>query len=133
MRGAPLDGADGLGRCEPHVDLRVDGVGVVVIALVTATGGGTIRDLLRAALERAGFEVSTAGAEGRYPAVDLEVLDDPSVAEIAFIVADEYQGRGIGTLLLAIMWLTAFRAGAESIVGYVLAENRQALSTLGNE
>jgi RimJ/RimL family protein N-acetyltransferase len=52
----------------------------------------------------------------------------PAEAEISFIVLDEDQGRGIGTLLLAIMWLTAFRAGAESIVGYVLPDNRQAAS-----
>lgn len=51
---------------------------------------------------------------------------DSAEAEISFIVLDEEQGRGIGTLLLAIMWLTAFRAGAETIVGYVLPENRQA-------
>lgn len=54
----------------------------------------------------------------------------PAEAEISFIVLDDDQGRGIGTLLLAIMWLTAFRAGAESIVGYVLAENRQAAGWL---
>lgn len=52
--------------------------------------------------------------------------DNPAEAEISLIVLDAEQGRGIGTLLLAIMWLTAFRAGAESMVGYVLAENRQA-------
>lgn len=54
-----------------------------------------------------------------------DTSDSPE-AEISLIVLDDEQGRGIGTLLLAIMWLTAFRAGAESIVGYVLAENRQA-------
>jgi len=52
--------------------------------------------------------------------------DNPAEAEISLIVLDAEQGRGIGTLLLALMWLTAFRAGAESMVGYVLAENRQA-------
>lgn len=50
----------------------------------------------------------------------------PAEAEISFIVLDADQHRGIGTLLLALMWLTAFRAGAETLVGYVLAENRQA-------
>ncbi len=54
-----------------------------------------------------------------------ETPDSPE-AEISLIVLDAEQGRGIGTLLLAIMWLTALRAGAESIVGYVLAGNRQA-------
>lgn len=52
--------------------------------------------------------------------------ENPAEAEISLIILDAEQGRGIGTLLLAIMWLTAFRAGAESMVGYVLAENRQA-------
>ena len=50
----------------------------------------------------------------------------PAEAEISFIVLDAEQGRGIGTLLLALMWLTAFRAGVEVMVGHVLAENRQA-------
>lgn len=54
------------------------------------------------------------------------VARDSAEAEISFIVLDDDQGRGIGTLLLAIMWLTAFRAGAESIVGYVHPENRKA-------
>ncbi|MES2922966.1 MAG: GNAT family N-acetyltransferase [Verrucomicrobiota bacterium] len=52
--------------------------------------------------------------------------DHPAEVEISLIVLDAEQSRGIGTLLLAIMWLTAFRAGAESMVGYVLTENRQA-------
>lgn len=50
----------------------------------------------------------------------------PTDAEISFIVLDGDQGRGIGTLLLALMWLTAFRAGMETLSAYVLAENRQA-------
>lgn len=50
----------------------------------------------------------------------------PSEVEISFIVLDDDHRRGIGTLLLALMWLTAFRAGAETMVGYVLTENRQA-------
>lgn len=46
--------------------------------------------------------------------------------EISFIVLDDDHRRGIGTLLLALMWLTAFRAGAGTMVGHVLVENRQA-------
>jgi len=41
-------------------------------------------------LARAGFEVSTAGVEGRYPAVDLEVLDDPSVADLVLLPDEPY-------------------------------------------
>ncbi len=53
-------------------------------------------------------------------------MNQPDEVEISVIVLDDDQGRGIGTLLLALMWHTARRAGAESLVGYVLGENRQA-------
>lgn len=52
--------------------------------------------------------------------------NDPGEAEISFLVLDDDHGRGIGTLLLALMWLTAVRAGVKSLVGYVMVENRQA-------
>ena len=52
--------------------------------------------------------------------------EHPAEAEISLIVLDAEHGRGIGTLLLALMWLTAFRAGVEVMVGHVLTENRQA-------
>ncbi len=52
--------------------------------------------------------------------------NQPQEAEISFLVLDDDQGRGVGTLLLAIMWLTALHAGLDSIVGYVLTENRSA-------
>jgi len=47
-------------------------------------------------------------------------------AEISAIVLDADQGRGIGTLVLAVMWITAFRAGIKQLVGYSLTENRKA-------
>lgn len=50
----------------------------------------------------------------------------PEEAEISSIVLDDDQGRGIGTLALAIMWLTAYRAGVTELVAYTLPENRQA-------
>jgi GNAT superfamily N-acetyltransferase len=51
---------------------------------------------------------------------------NPDEAEISLMVLDQDQRRGIGTLLLAIMWLTAFRAGVEEMVGYTLIDNRRA-------
>lgn len=47
-------------------------------------------------------------------------------AEISAMVLDADQRRGIGTLLLAVMWLTAFRAGLEHLVAYTLVDNRLA-------
>jgi acetyltransferase len=52
--------------------------------------------------------------------------EDPDEAEISLMVLDDDQGRGIGTLLLAVMWITAFRAGVERMVAYTLLENRRA-------
>ncbi len=53
-------------------------------------------------------------------------ITKPEEAEISAMVLDDDHGRGVGTLLLAIMWLTAFRAGIRDLVGYTLPENRQA-------
>lgn len=50
----------------------------------------------------------------------------PTRAEISAMVLDDDQARGIGTLLLAVMWLTAYRAGIQEIVAYTLPDNRRA-------
>jgi len=41
-------------------------------------------------LARAGFEVVTAGVDGRYPPVDPEVLDDPVVADLVLLPDEPY-------------------------------------------
>jgi hypothetical protein len=41
-------------------------------------------------LARLGFEVVTAGVEGRYPAVDVGVLDDPAVADLVLLPDEPY-------------------------------------------
>ena len=51
---------------------------------------------------------------------------NPAEAELSAMVLDADQGRGIGTLLLAVTWLSAFRAGVEHLVGYTLTDNRRA-------
>jgi acetyl coenzyme A synthetase (ADP forming)-like protein len=55
-------------------------------------------------------------------------LRDPAVAEIAFAVADEDQGRGIGTRLLEQLAQRAAESGIERFVADVLADNPRALS-----
>jgi RimJ/RimL family protein N-acetyltransferase len=51
-------------------------------------------------------------------------LDDPQTAEVAVVVVDPYQGRGIGTLLLDALVLEALRGGICRFHGSLLAENR---------
>lgn len=52
---------------------------------------------------------------------------NPSDAEISATVMDADQGRGVGTLLLAILWLVAYRCGIESFTGYAMPENSAGL------
>jgi acetyl coenzyme A synthetase (ADP forming)-like protein len=55
-------------------------------------------------------------------------LRDPAAAEAAFAVADELQGRGVGTRLLERLALRAAEVGIERFVAEVLAENRAMLN-----
>ena len=47
-----------------------------------------------------------------------------SVAEIAFIVGDEYQGRGIGSFLMKALVVAARVGGIEKFTARVLSENQ---------
>jgi len=56
--------------------------------------------------------------------------DDGRTAEIAEIIEDAYQGRGIGTRLLRHMLEMAERLGFQKVVATVLAENAEMLRVL---
>jgi CRP-like cAMP-binding protein len=63
-------------------------------------------------------------------------VDDPTVAEVAFIVADDYQGRGIGTFLMEALIIAAHVAGVRRFTARLLAENapmRAILDRYGGE
>lgn len=49
-------------------------------------------------------------------------------AEVSFTVADEFQGQGVGTILLAALWEEAREAGIGQFVAYVLDENHVMLT-----
>src|SRR5208337_3498253 len=55
---------------------------------------------------------------------------DPRRAEVAFAVLDEFQGHGIGTLLLDHLGLIADANGVADFEADVLGENRQMLEVL---
>ncbi len=58
--------------------------------------------------------------------------EDRGTAEVAFAVADEHQGRGIGTLLLQLLTTHARSHGIERFRAYVLPENRQMMRLFRN-
>lgn len=69
-------------------------------------------------------EVPVPVGVGRY-IVDSE--RDPTVAEVAFTIEDEYHGLGIGTLLLRHLIEIARSKGIREFRAFVLSENRKML------
>ena len=72
---------------------------------------------------------TTTGPEligvGRY-----EPTDDPEMAEVAFVVEDGWQGRGLGTALLDELLAAAQARGIRRFRAYVLADNHRMLRLL---
>lgn len=62
---------------------------------------------------------------GRY------VATREKTAELAFVVIDEYQGRGIGSILLRHLALIARTTGLRTLVAEVLPENAPMLRVFG--
>jgi RimJ/RimL family protein N-acetyltransferase len=54
---------------------------------------------------------------GRY------IITEPGQAEIAFVVIDDYQGQGLGTLLMRHLAVIARKAGLKELIADVLPEN----------
>lgn len=76
--------------------------------------------------------VVTDGEDGPVIADARFVRDqhDPTLAEIAFTVADAYQGRGIGTILFAALALAARIDGVTKFQARVLSDNLPARALL---
>lgn len=73
--------------------------------------------------------VATVWIEGEEEIVGLasyfvDAWSEPRRAEVAFIVLDEWQARGIGTLLFAHLARLALRLGIELLYALVPASNR---------
>jgi GNAT superfamily N-acetyltransferase len=64
----------------------------------------------------------------------VRLPDDPRAAEAAVTVVDEYQGRGLGTLLLEALGAVALENGIRRFSGVAMAGNtaiREVLETMG--
>lgn len=64
---------------------------------------------------------------GRY-----DRLDDPTEAEVAFNVSDEYQGTGIGSILLEHLAAAGRENGIEKFTAEILPENRKMLTVFSD-
>jgi GNAT superfamily N-acetyltransferase len=65
------------------------------------------------------------GREGLGIAHYVRSLDRPGVAEVALTVIDDWQGRGLGTLLLEVISARARQEGIKTFTALMLAENRR--------
>ena len=64
--------------------------------------------------------------DGSDPVADARFVrdqDDPTLAEIAFTVADAYQGRGLGSFLIGALSIAAKIDGVERFSARMLSEN----------
>jgi acetyl coenzyme A synthetase (ADP forming)-like protein len=93
-------------------------------------GPGLIEPVLEPDWVERGSLVGTLAEDGSERVVALGSyarLRDPEIAEVAFAVADELQGRGVGTRLLEQLAGLAGEVGIRSFLAEVLAENRPML------
>jgi len=101
----------------------------------------TVMPELPAATLKAAVEVDHADHEAlvAVPLLSTEIVgecrfirlpDQPDTAEIGVTVVDAWQGRGLGSALLARLSERALEAGIEYFTAEVLAENRTMLALL---
>jgi GNAT superfamily N-acetyltransferase len=74
--------------------------------------------------------VDEPGQPGIGVARYVRLPDDPTVAEAAVTVIDEYHGRGAGTLLLEALGAVALQNGILRFRGYALDDNRPMLDLM---
>jgi len=72
----------------------------------------------------AAFALDEPGAPGMGVSRYVRDRDDPEVAEAAVTVIDDYQGRGLGRLLLEFLGAVALENGIKRFRGYALEGNR---------
>lgn len=71
--------------------------------------------------------VATLGPAGDVVGHGMYVEADPATVEVAFVLADEMQGRGLGTVLLAHLAEAAEAGGYRTMVAEVLPQNARML------
>jgi acetyl coenzyme A synthetase (ADP forming)-like protein len=128
LRPATLDDVDELvaffgGLSEHSLYLRFHGFSHVTPRLVRSLVGND--PLEQDSL--VGVMAGPGGAERIVAMGTYARLREPSRAEVAFTVADEMQGRGVGTRLLEQLAQQAAAVGVEHFVAEVLPQNSQML------
>ncbi|MGH7356821.1 MAG: GNAT family N-acetyltransferase [Candidatus Rokuibacteriota bacterium] len=78
-------------------------------------------------VERPAVPGGTTGPAALIGVARYEPTGEPGVAEVAFVIEDGWQGRGIGTILLSDLLRAAAANGIVTFRAWVLADNRRML------
>ena len=78
---------------------------------------------------RKGLYLAVHEPEGRLVGLcGLAFTEPPCTVELALLVADDWQGRGIGRAVCELLLRSARAAGFERVMAHVVAENRRAVT-----
>jgi GNAT superfamily N-acetyltransferase len=96
------------------------------------TGMATLRPSMAEHLvaDNDGLALGVRNSRGRLIAEGRYTVTDAHVAEVAALVADDYQGRGVGRALLALLFKSAAEKGIRSLHAEVLPSNDAIVSVL---
>lgn len=75
-------------------------------------------------------ERDTGGSDELIAVARYEPAQEPDTAEIALVVQDDWQGKGLGSRLLTALLDAAEARGIRRFCAYVLADNRRMLRLL---
>ena len=95
-----------------------------------ANAGSTLSRMLEVDYSSRHGIVALAGTDHSVVGHAMYVAMNPGKAELALAVADAYQGRGLGTILLGQLAETASEAGIQVLEAVVLPENHRMLEVL---
>jgi GNAT superfamily N-acetyltransferase len=98
--------------------------------LYTAPPAAALRELADLDHDRRGAMVAVVGDEVVGVARYAVLAGETDVAEVAVVVEDAYQGRGLGPRLLACATGLARLHGVRTLTATVLADNRPAIAML---
>ncbi len=76
----------------------------------------------------AGHRDASGAEHGLGVARYVQVRGEPDAAEVAVVVADDFHGRGLGTLLVSALVPVAADHGVRRLIGYLFATNEPMLS-----
>ncbi|HEX2973567.1 MAG TPA: GNAT family N-acetyltransferase [Tepidisphaeraceae bacterium] len=70
-------------------------------------------------------DISTPALDGLGLGRFVRLAKQPTIAETALAVVDAYQGRGVGRILLGLLYLRALELGVETLRALILPENER--------